>query len=352
MEFGLSDEQKMLDDSVRKFLSSEVSIDVIRDVCAQTATDESPWQSLVAMGLSGILIDESQGGAGLGMLDAMVVSEALGYAACPGPFLSSSIMAAHFLRAVGNNDTLAGIASGQHRVGIAFGALTGDRSPNAVKEEGGRLEGRSLFALDADASAYLVATREGTVYLVDSSDLSRRVLPTIDGTRSICELIFETSAATRLSDDETIVRATLQRGRAIQAADSLGAAQYMLDQAVAYSMARKQFNRAIGSFQAVKHMCAEMASQLEPCRAFAWYAGHAFDEQESDAELTACHINAHVAEVAQFVAKTSTEVHGGMGFTDLVGLHYWFKRIGFNRQLLGSPEWVRNEAACLQGLVA
>ena len=76
MEFGLSDEQKMLDDSVRKFLSSELSIDVIRDVCAQTSTDEHAWQSLVAMGLSGILIDESHGGAGLGMLDAMVVSEA------------------------------------------------------------------------------------------------------------------------------------------------------------------------------------------------------------------------------------------------------------------------------------
>ena len=136
MEFGLSDEQKMLDDSVRKFLSSEVSIDVIRDVCAQTVTDESPWQSLVAMGLSGILIDESQGGAGLGMLDAMVVSEALGYAACPGPFLSSSIMAAHYLSAVGDTDSLAGIASGQNRVGIAFGALTGDRSPDAVREEG------------------------------------------------------------------------------------------------------------------------------------------------------------------------------------------------------------------------
>ena len=352
MEFGLSDEQKMLDDSVRKFLSSEVSIDVIRDVCAQSATDETPWQSLVAMGLSGILIDESQGGAGLGMLDAMVVSEALGYAACPGPFLSSSIMAAYYLSAVGDSDTLAGIASGQRRVGIAFGALTGDRSSDAVKEEGGRLEGRSLFALDADASAYLVATREGSVYWVDTSDLSRRVLPTIDGTRSICELIFQTSAATRLSGDENIALAALHRGRAIQAADSLGAAQYMLDQAVAYSMERKQFNRVIGSFQAVKHMCAEMASQLEPCRAFAWYAGHAFDEQEADADLTACHINAHVAEVAQVVAKTSTEVHGGMGFTDLVGLHYWFKRIGFNRQLLGSPEWVRNEAACLQGLVA
>ena len=124
----------------------------------------------------------------------------------------------------------------------------------------------------------------------------------------------------------------------------------MLDQAVAYSLDRKQFNRAIGSFQAVKHMCAEMASQREPCRSFVWYAGHAFDEMDNEAALTACHAKAHLAEVGQFVAKTSTEVHGGMGFTDLVGLHYWFKRIGFNRQLLGSPEQVRHEAALLQGL--
>ena len=106
----------------------------------------------------------------------------------------------------------------------------------------------------------------------------------------------------------------------------------------------------VGSFQAVKHMCAEMASQLEPSRAFVWYAGHAFDEVTADAAATACHAKAHLAEVGQFVAKTSTEVHGGMGFTDLLGLHYWFKRIGFNRQLLGSPEAVRHEAAGLQGL--
>ena len=124
----------------------------------------------------------------------------------------------------------------------------------------------------------------------------------------------------------------------------------MLDQAVAYSLERKQFNRVVGSFQAVKHMCAEMASQLEPSRAFVWYAGHAFDEVTADAAATACHAKAHLAEVGQFVAKTSTEVHGGMGFTDLLGLHYWFKRIGFNRQLLGSPEAVRHEAAVLQGL--
>jgi alkylation response protein AidB-like acyl-CoA dehydrogenase len=95
-----------------------------------------------------------------------------------------------------------------------------------------------------------------------------------------------------------------------------------------------------------------MAAELEPCRAFVWYAGHALDSLPAEARLTACHAKAHLAEVGTFVARTATEVHGGMGFTDLVGLHYWFKRIGFNRQLLGTPERLRQEAAALQGLVA
>ena len=124
----------------------------------------------------------------------------------------------------------------------------------------------------------------------------------------------------------------------------------MLDKSVAYSLERKQFGRLIGSFQAVKHMCAEMAAQLEPCRSMVWFAGHALAELPKEARVTACHTKAHLAEVAQFVAKTATEVHGGMGFTDLVGLHYWFKRCGANRQWLGAPEFVRQEASVLQGL--
>ena len=136
------------------------------------------------------------------------------------------------------------------------------------------------------------------------------------------------------------------------AADTLGAAQNMLNQAVIYAGQREQFNRPIATFQAVKHMCAEMAAELEPCRAFVWYAAHALNTLPSEARLTACHAKAHLAEVGQFVARTATEVHGGMGFTDLVGLHYWFKRIGFNRQMLGTPERLREEAARLQGLVA
>jgi alkylation response protein AidB-like acyl-CoA dehydrogenase len=126
----------------------------------------------------------------------------------------------------------------------------------------------------------------------------------------------------------------------------------MIDQSVAYAKIREQFNRPIGSFQAVKHMCAEMVANLEPCRALVWYAGYALDEVPAEARLTACHTKAHLSEVGKAVAKTATEVHGGMGFTDLVGLHYWFKRIGFNRQILGAPELIREEAARVQNLVA
>ena len=143
---------------------------------------------------------------------------------------------------------------------------------------------------------------------------------------------------------------TIDIGRVIVAADALGAVQNMLDQSVAYAMQRERFDRAITSFQAVKHMCAEMAAEIEPSRALVWYAATAIDELPSEARLTACHAKAHLAEVGQFVARTATMVHGGMGFTDLLGLHYWFKRIGFNRQILGGPESVREEAARAQGL--
>src|SRR3546814_19157691 len=96
-------------------------------------------------------------------------------------------------------------------------------------------------------------------------------------------------------------------------------------------------------------MCAEMAARHEPCRSLVWYAAHAFDAVPNEASLVACHAKSHTAEVHRFVARTSTEVHGGMGFTDLLGLHYWFKRIGFDRQVLGGPAAVRAEAATLQG---
>ena len=141
----------------------------------------------------------------------------------------------------------------------------------------------------------------------------------------------------------------LDAGRIVLAADTLGAAQHMFDQALAFVKQRTQFGRVIGSFQAVKHQFADMVTMLEPCRAMVWYAAYAQDALPGEARLTALQTKAHLGDVGRDIARMATEAHGGMGFTDLLGLHYWFKRISFNRQMLGSPEHCRDEAARLQG---
>jgi alkylation response protein AidB-like acyl-CoA dehydrogenase len=239
-------------------------------------------------------------------------------------------------------------------MGIAVGDAIAARQDGGIHSAGDTLSGKALYVLDYGADVYLVADKDRSLFMVqaNAAGLTGQALNTIDRTRRTGELILDGVAAQRLSSDPAVLQKTLDAGRVMLAADTLGAAQTMIDQAVEYAQQREQFNRPIGSFQAVKHMCAEMTADLEPCRALVWFAAHALDELPAESTLTACHAKAHLAEVGRFVAKTATEVHGGMGFTDLLGLHYWFKRIGFNRQLLGAPELIRDEAARVQGLVA
>jgi alkylation response protein AidB-like acyl-CoA dehydrogenase len=362
MEFGLSSEQILLQDTVHRFLAAEAPLAKVRQYCAGEIDDTDFWQGLAALGIPGLLIPEHLGGVGLGSLDAVVVAEALGYHVTPTPFLSSAVMAPVALLAAGGQEQLLGsLALGEHRVGIAFGEALGARNDalvpvDTLDKSGGAdvvLNGKAIFVLDAGADSYLVATSQQHLYLVGAAaqGLVRQILKTVDKTQTTCELRLQQVPATLVSDDPSVFNKALDAGRVMQAADTLGAAQSALDQAVEYAKQRKQFNRVIGSFQAVKHMCAEMVARLEPCRSLVWYAGHALDHMAEESPVVACHAKAHLSEVGKFVAKTATEVHGGMGFTDLVGLHYWFKRIGANRQLLGSPELVREEAARRQGMI-
>ncbi|MBQ63251.1 MAG: acyl-CoA dehydrogenase [Gammaproteobacteria bacterium] len=354
MEFGLSQEQILLQDSVNKFLGDQVPLAKVRQIATGEDNDSAVWKGLAELGIPSLLIPEAQGGVDLGTVDAVIVAECLGYHVTPSAFISSAVMAPVALMAAGKDDTLAAIADGNHRVGIAFGEAIGARRDAGILVDGTTLSGKCLFVLDANADAYLIATPEKSLYRVraDAKGLERNILTTIDKTRPNCELILDKVEGELISDDPEVYLQTLDAGRIILAADTLGAAQSMLDQAVAYAKQREQFNRVIASFQAVKHMCAEMAANLEPCRSMVWFAGHAFDELPDKKRLIACHTKAHLSEVGKFIAKTATEVHGGMGFTDLVGLHYWFKRIGANRQLLGTPELVRDEAARIQGFAA
>ncbi|MEH6909655.1 MAG: acyl-CoA dehydrogenase family protein [Oceanicoccus sp.] len=352
MEFGLSQEQILLQDMTSKYLAEQVSLARVREVATNESSNAAIWRELAELGIPGLMIPEVNGGVGLGALDAAVIAECLGYHVTPSAFLSSAVMAPVALIAAGKDDLLAAIAAGERRVGIAFGEAIGARRGAGITVSGNSISGKCLFVLDAEADDYLIADTDKNLYLVaaDATGLQRANLTTVDKTRTTCELILDQVAAELMSTDPEVYNRSLDLGRIMQAADTLGAAQSMLDQSVVYAKQREQFNRVIASFQAVKHMCADMVANLEPCRSLIWYAAHAIDEVPEEARLMACHAKAHLSEVGKEVAKTATEVHGGMGFTDLVGLHYWFKRIGANRQLLGSPELVREEAAKIQGL--
>jgi alkylation response protein AidB-like acyl-CoA dehydrogenase len=352
MEFGLSEEQVLLQDSVRRFLSDNAPLDRVR-AFAEQADDADIWSGLCALGIGGLIIDEAHGGVGLSYLDAALVAETLGYAATPAPFLSAAILAPSALQAASaHTDLLPDIAAGSLRIGAALAESNGARQDAGVRNSGGKLSGKALFAMGAPADRYLVVDTERQLHLVDADAARTEALPNIDATRPLIEIRLDGTPAELVADDPDVLRQVLMAGRTMLAADTLGAAQFMLDAAVAYAKEREQFNRPIASFQAVKHMCAEMAASLEPCRSMVWYAAHTIDETPQEAELMALHSKAHTSEVGKFVARTATEVHGGMGFTDLVGLHYWFKRIGFNRQILGAPEYLREAAARVQGLAA
>lgn len=354
MEFGLSEEQVLLVDTVHKYLDTSAPLTRVRDFATQQR-DADIWQGLIELGIGGLLVPEAQGGVGLGFVEAALVAEALGAHVTPSPFFGSAVVLASVLNRVDPHSILLGeIASGSLRCGIGLAEANGARNGAAIVCRNGKLTGKALFVIDPLANVFLVTDAQRCLYLVEAgaSGISTRPLTNVDATRPLIELTLNETKARQLSRSPEDLLCALDIARVMLAADTLGAAQNMLNQAVTYAGQREQFNRPIATFQAVKHMCAEMAAELEPCRAFVWYAAHALNTLPAESRLTACHLKAHLAEVGQFVARTATEVHGGMGFTDLVGLHYWFKRIGFNRQMLGTPERLREEAARLQGLVA
>ena len=359
MEFALSEDQLMLQSSVQGTLESVSSLDHVRRVaaCEHEVTDAINT-ALAELGLAQLLIPETHGGLGLGALEAALVQEALGFAVSPAAFLASAL-ATEAIKSAGTeaqqSQWLPAINTGTVRMAAALTETVSTREGAGLVAENGHLTGKTLFALEADTATHLLtADTAGSLHLVDltAPTITQSPLETIDQTRRYTELVFDKTAAEPLGQNgagSPALQRTLALGRILLAADTLGACQNMLGKAIAYAAERKQFGRVIGSFQAVKHMCAEMAAKLEPARSLVWHSAYLFDTEPEKAALMACLAKSHLSEVGTFVARTSTEVHGGMGFTDLVGLHYWFKRIGANRQWLGGPEILRAEAARLQG---
>ncbi len=362
MYFGLSEDQIFFQDNVKKFLEDNAPLDVIRNI----SKGENPNQKneihsgIINLGINNILVPEEHGGLGLDLLFAAAISQSIGEAVAPLPYCGSYVMAPIAIQIgaskLQKENIFNEMSSGNTKFGIAFSEYFGSRDSSSIHFSNEKINGKTIFAIDCDyATDILVSDASGKIGIVSIEDKNIEIvdLITVDKTRTYKEIKFsnanvEILANTKNSKDG--IEKALDAGRIITAADTLGASQAMLDKAVSYSKERKQFNRVIGSFQAVKHMCAEMAADLEPCYSLVWHAAHSFDNNDDDSKLMACHAKSHISEVAKMVSKKATEVHGGMGFTDLLGLHFWFKRIGLNRQLLGAPEIVRNEAAKAQGL--
>ena len=361
MYFGLSEDQIFFQDNVKKFLEDQSSLDVIRRITAGEGEElqKEIHQGLINLGLNALLIPEEYGGLELDLLFAAAVSEGLGSGVATIPFIGSYVMAPLAIMHGGSDsqkkEYLNKIASNEISFGVGLTEYIAAREDAGIKIDGSKASGRALFVIDGDhASHFVLADKNGVMCIVRAKDAEVELvkLTSIDKTRGYFEILLNNADVDVLENSSLSAEAitkTVDAGRIMLAADSVGASQVMIDKSVEYAKERKQFGRVIGSFQAVKHMCAEMAAELEPCYAIVWHAAHCFNNVPEEARLMACQSKSHVSEVSKMVAKKATEVHGGMGFTDLLGLHYWFKRIGMNRQLLGSPELVREEAGRVQG---
>lgn len=358
MDFGLSEEQLLLERTLRGFLADRVPITRVRELRDEDCpNDRAIWRALAELGATGLLVPESDGGSDLTLLDAALVAQSLGHAVTPAPFLGSAVMLPIALRSFAGAETAAwlrGIANGELHFGVALTETFSIREGAGVALTAGRLSGKAMMALDTCGADYLLlGVGDDTLAVVRNGTpgLAHSRLSTIDTTRCLAEVVLDGVAPEAVFEDahDTISR-LLAAGRIALAADTLGACEAMIEQAVAYAGQRKQFDRLIGSFQAVKHLCAEMIAELEPARSLVWFAAHSFDALPEEAAFTACHALAHVSEIAREIASTSTQVHGGIGWTDEQNLHFWFKRIGVARHLLGGPEFLRNRAAEIQDL--
>ena len=360
MDFGLSEDQRLLEETVRSFLAERVPIERVRALRDRDCpNDREIWRALAELGVTGILVPEAQGGSGLRLLDAALVSQALGHAATPSPFLASSVMAVVALSAIESPKAdawLADIASGELVLAVAFTELFSVREGAGVATGPSGLSGKAMMAIDACAADRLLVAlgpQKLAVVRRDAPGVQTSRLRTTDATRCTAEVVFADAEPEAIFENagSALARA-LDAGRIALAADVVGACESMVEQAVRYAGQRKQFDRLIGSFQAVKHMCAEMIAQLEPTRSLLWYAAHSFDALPQDAPLMACHALAHASEIGREIASVSTQVHGGVGWTDEQNLHFWFKRISLARHLLGGPECLRERAASLQSFDA
>jgi alkylation response protein AidB-like acyl-CoA dehydrogenase len=359
MDFGLNDDQETLQRYAREFLEKECASTFVRSqMDSDTAHDASFYKKMADLGWTGIAIPTDAGGQGMSYVDLAVLVEEMGRAVVPGPFFATVCLAAPVLVDTGRSDLLAGIASGERLATVAYTEESGrvDADGVQLRADGDKLTGTKHYVPDAHVADTLVVaarTDEGiSLFAVptDSSGVSVKQVTTMDMTRRWCEVELEGAKGELLGEAGQgwpILERALQKSTALLASECVGGANKVLDMSVEYAKVRMQFGRPIGSFQAVKHRCADMLVDVEMARSAMYYAAWAASEEDAELPLAASIAKAWCGEAYTRVAANGIQVHGGIGFTWEHDMHLYFKRAKCSELLLGDTAYHRELVARL-----
>ena len=360
MDFRFSEEQEALRASVRDALSGwlprEQLFAAIDDGASLPA---GRWQEMADLGWTGLLVPEEHGGAGCGLVDMTVVCEEMGRLPLPGPFFSSAVLAVLAARALGATDLLPSLADGTKIGTVAVDEAGTHGDPLAAiathataTGDGYVLDGAKPTVLDgARADFVIVVARDDTGlagFLIEGG--TGEVVPGLDPTRELARLALNATPAKRLGpagDQTELWRRFIDDAGILLCAELVGACDGAFEAAGEYAKVRVQFGRPIGTFQAIKHIAAEMLQSLTLARVGAHYAAWCSDTEAPDREQAAAMAKSWVAEAAIHVTGDTIQIHGGVGFTWEAGAHLWFKRAKANDLMLGRQGWNRSRVADL-----
>ena len=347
VDFSFSEEQEALRSAVRSFMESECPGETCRALFEDDrGFTDAIWNQVVALGWTGLLVPEAQGGLGLGLVDLVVVMEEMGRVPFPGPFFSSSVLTTLAVRALGLEEQLASLASGESRGSVAL-EETGhgdvvDRVRTRASRKTGRwlLHGSKPIVIDghtADWVLVVARTQNGLgTFLVESPEA--QAIPTWDLTRKIASMEFDGTDARPVGfngDHTALWRRVVDDACIALCAELIGSSERAYQLAVDYAKNRVQFGRPIASFQVIKHKAVDMLRKLELSRVGTHYAAWASDVDDPIRAEAAAMAKAFVPEAANFITGECIQIHGGVGFTWDSDAHVHYRKAKQNDLLLG-----------------
>ena len=376
MNFAFSDEQEQLRDAVRKFLEAKSPSAEVRRLMETTeGYDEAVWKQMAQeLGLQSLHLPEAHGGQGFTFVELGIVLEEMGRVLLCAPYFSTVALAANAIMNAGSDEQqgafLPGIAAGETIAALAFTEPNGkwDASGITMEAQGNgdsyTLDGTKMFVIDGHVANQIVVVarlsgtngEDGISFFSvdgDASGLTRTPLATMDQTRKQARLDFSGVAATPLGDPGSgwaALSKTLDQAAVCLSNEMVGGAQKVLEMSVDYAKVRVQFGRPIGSFQAIKHKCADMLLEVESAKSAAYYASWAAAEDNEELPVVASLAKAYCSDAYFHAAAENIQIHGGIGFTWEHDAHLYFKRAKSSELLFGDPSYHRELLAQRIGL--